>query len=424
MSGSGPGPTVTVDRPEPRGARCPRCETPIAGDYKFCPTCAFRLRSSTLDPAPAAPPSPPRKGRLLLAGLAGALLVVAIVVVGFALDRPEWPQHPTPFTSQPPLDRAYTVADIPGQLISLESNGYAYSVPLSAVQGLSDERRAEIEETLRANGRVLTDEPSLDAIIPYRLQILRIEITRGQYEEFLRDIEEHRDRIPEVWLEWDTKPSVLDIDVLSHVPPSWIRASDPSSPEWGVDESEKNLPVAQVSYVDAVGFCQWASQRLHIEIKLPFMMEWVRAARHPPTASTTSDEVISSAWPWGAMNIRRTYACNSLSFSLPNPGQPRIVDFTYSEGNGGATVDGVLAMAGNVREWAVKHDVRLDGENRPLGQPPYLTWETTPETRRDPAAYAYGGSFKTGIDDCQVDSHAEYKKTDRRDDLGFRVVAR
>lgn len=425
MSGSGPGPTVAVDRPEPRGARCPHCDSPIAGDYKFCPTCAFRLRTGAVDPAPAVPPTPPRNGRLFLAGLAGALLVVAVVVVGYALSSPEWFHRPMERIEGPrsPLGRPYVVADIPRQLIPLDPNGYAYSVPLSSVPGLTDDDRVRYEDSLRSTGQVLTGEPSLDALIDYRLQILRIEVTRGMYEEFLRDIDEHRDRVPDLWLEWDRKGAPADIDILAHVPPSWIRASDPSLPEWSVDEGQKNLPVAQVSYVDAAGFCQWASQRLGITLSLPFVMEWARAARPPPSALTTgNDEIVTSTWPWGTTNIRRTFACNSLSYWLPNPGQAQLVDWYYTEGNGGATVNGVLSMAGNVREWAVIHDVRV--KERPLGQPPYLMWETTAETRRARTALAYGGSFRTGIDDCQVDSRTEYLKTERRDDLGFRLVAR
>ncbi len=417
---------MTVERPEPRGARCPRCESPVAGDYKFCPTCAFRLRAGVLDPAPAAPPSPPRRGRLFLAGLAGALLVTAIVAVGVALGRPAWfprtigPSNPR--EDERELDRAYTVADIPGQLIPLEPFGYAYSVPLSTVAGLTEAQREKYADALRSNGQVLRGEPTLDALIDYKFSILRIEVTRGMYEEFLRDVDEHRARIPQVWLEWDGKASATEIDILAHVPPAWIRSTNPSAPEWGVDEIEKNLPVAQVSYVDAVGFCIWAGHRLGLVINLPYMMEWVRAARPPLSAALENGEEISSTWPWGATNIRHTYACNSLSSWLPNTGWARRVDWSRYEEGGGATVNRVLCMAGNVREWTVIHDDHVV-ERRVLDQPPYLMWTQTPQSRRSRTARAYGGSFRTGIDDCQVDSHTEYLKTDRRDDLGFRIVA-
>lgn len=423
MSGSGPVREITVDRPEPRGARCPRCDAPIAGDFKFCPTCAFRLRAGLPDPGPPTPPRPVGR-HLVLAGLAGAVIVSAIVAAGYALVVPAWLRTPAADESRPSAEialedrRPYAVSDIPAQLRTLAPNGYAYSVPLVDVPGLSDDERNGIEEALRANGLLPGTQPSLEVVVPYRFQMLRAEVTRGQYEEFLRDIDEHRDRIPTVWLEWDRRANAVELDIVDHVPPAWIRSTGGGATEWGVESTSKNLPVAQVSYVDAQGFCEWATRRLGLAITLPFEAEWIRAARPP----SRPDEPVWTAWPWGATPIRRTFACNSLSYWLPNPGRAQIVDFPYPEGNGGATVDGLLAMAGNVREWAVGHDVRRI--DRLLGQPPVLTWSTTPASRRSRTAPAFGGSFRTGIDDCQIDSRANYLKTERRDDVGFRIVVR
>jgi hypothetical protein len=58
-----------------------------------------------------------------------------------------------------------------------------------------------------------------------------------------------------------------------------------------------------------------------------------------------------------------------------------------------------------------------------MGEPPRLSWEQweqTPET-----IWAYGGSFRAGIDDCQVEKRVIYAKSDAsHDDVGFRVVVR
>ena len=54
---------------------------------------------------------------------------------------------------------------------------------------------------------------------------------------------------------------------------------------------------------------------------------------------------------------------------------------------------------------------------------PYLKWakKVTPPTR----FYAYGGSFRSAIEDCQVDRYVQYDGSDRsRDDVGFRLVVR
>ncbi len=418
MSGAGPGSLATTERLEPRDARCPRCQSPIEGDYKFCPTCAFRLRTGVLEPAPAAPASPLRRGQRLWAGVLGASAVLSLGALGLLLFRPDLFDRPRTSTphSTPVTDRVhprpFTIDDIPDQLVSLERGGYAYSVPLAEVPGLSDDDIARIESSLRSDGAEHVGEPSLDAIVYYPLKILRTEVTCGQFEEFLRDVDEHRDRMPEIWLRWERVESPTDVDILAHVPPAWVRRPANGLVEWSVEETAKNLPVSQVSYVDALAFCEWAGKHLGLAIGLPFAMEWIRAAR-PPAVPRDAPAI----WPWGETKL--LYACNSLTYWLPNPGRPQIVDFPYSEGTGGAADGGILCMAGNVREWAAEHSLKLVPHI--LDEPPTLTWEETPNAR---TAIAFGGSFRTGIDDCQIDSRTTYLKTERRDDVGFRIVVR
>lgn len=417
MAGAGPGSLATTERLEPRGARCPRCQSPIEGDYKFCPTCAFRLRTGVLEPAPAAPQSPPRRGQRLLAAVLGASVVLTLCGLGVLLFRPDLFDRPRSGTPHSGLDkdrvhlRAYTVDDIPDELRELERGGYAYSVPLTEVPGLSDDEIARIEGELRNQGATV-GEPSLDAIVYYPLKVLRTEVTCGQYEEFLHDVDEYRDRMPEIWLRWERVESPNDVDILAHVPPSWIRRTAGELVEWGVEETAKNLPVTQVSYVDALAFCEWASKRLNLSIYLPFAMEWIRAAR-PASAPRDAPAI----WPWGQTKL--LYACNSLTYWLPNPGRAQIVDFPYSEGNGGAADGGMLCLAGNVREWTAEHSLKVVYQLH--DEPPFLTWEETPNSR---TAFACGGSFRAGIDDCQVDARTTYLKAERRDDVGFRIVVR
>jgi hypothetical protein len=88
---------------------------------------------------------------------------------------------------------------------------------------------------------------------------------------------------------------------------------------------------------------------------------------------------------------------------------------------GGLSPEGLYAMAGNVREFALDHDLKLI--KQAMGEPPRLSWEQweqTPET-----IWAYGGSFRAGIDDCAVERRAIYTKNDAsHDDVGFRIVVR
>ena len=177
---------------------------------------------------------------------------------------------------------------------------------------------------------------------------------------------------------------------------------------WNVALSDLNLPVTQVSYVDALGFCEWASARLGMEIRIPFAMEWVRAARGGR---------LEYAWPWGDRQL--IYACNNSA----SWGRPQYVHYVYSEPmpQGGLSPEGLYAMAGNVHEYALEHDLKII--ERVMGEPPRVSWEQSERTSN--RIWAYGGSFRRGIDNCTVDSREPYVKTDAsHDDVGFRVVVR
>jgi formylglycine-generating enzyme required for sulfatase activity len=418
-----PGPR-TVAPVEPRAAsrpvRCPRCDAPIEGDYKFCPACAQRLRSTTEEDllAPARARSPWRTGFLVVTALAVAL---ACVLVGVVLFHPSLLDHRSAEQPGTPGAHEYaslaepviTVAEMPADLIEIPP-GDAYEVPLEAVPGLDDLMPGG-DETVRDHwdailrARYPGREPKLVAFLGYPLRILKYEVTRGQYAEFLRDVETNRDRIPRVWLESDRVERPEDVDLFLHTPDAWEAKDVDGVPRsWEVPLADRNLPVAQVSYVDALGFCEWASERLGLEIRIPFAMEWVRAARGGR---------LDYLWPWG--NRPLIYACNNSA----SWGRPQYVHYRYSEPmpSGGLSPEGLYAMAGNVREYALDHDLKLIPQA--MGEPPRLSWEQwdqTPET-----IWAYGGSFRAGIDDCTVEDKEVYAKTDAsHDDVGFRVVVR
>lgn len=411
--------------PEREGAviqRCPRCAARIEGDYRFCPACAFRLRSGPEEPPPApAPVSLWKRGFLMASAVA---LVLACVLVGVVLFYPGWLEGriaPRALDDRPEVTSlavpALTVADIPSELVEIPRDRFAMAYPIYLLP-LSED---QYERVTRAK----PDATVLYGLIRYPLRMMRTEVTRGMYEEFLKDIFAHRDRVPKAWREAREvgKPVLApeDVDLWARTPEPWIqRNSDGEPVSLRVDPLDRNLPVTHVSYVDALGFAQWAGERLGLpddSLALPLHMEWVAAARGGKLFATPPDER-PWLWPWGPDG--RLYACNNAQ-ARPGAG-PLYVHYPYGEG--GASPDGLLAMAGNVAEWVSDHD--LDVVIDTFGQDAWVAPKQripTPDT-----ALAAGGSFRDGLQDCTVESQRSMKKdagtASRRDDVGFRLVVR
>lgn len=91
-------------------------------------------------------------------------------------------------------------------------------------------------------------------------------------------------------------------------------------------------PAAEVTFADAVDFCDWAGQVLGCPVRLPSGHEWEAAARG-------SD---GRPWPWG--EVFDPERCNSVEagwgWTVPVRAHP-----------GGAAAGGAEQLAGNVWEW-------------------------------------------------------------------------
>jgi formylglycine-generating enzyme required for sulfatase activity len=307
------------------------------------------------------------------------------------------------------LERPLRIADLPGQLVDLPA-GTTFTW-----RGPPPEYR-EVEVAPRS--------------------VMRHEVTRGQWAEFLRDLEAHPERIP-AWLReslwrnaeyvrpyanrwWDLAEPVLrassgrtevrrpamlepplsdEAGLLLLVPPSWLLLTPFDEIEWRLPDplkgpASENLPVTEISWWDAVAFAEWASTVLSLDppLHLPFEVEWQRAAHGDDPRRK---------WVWGDELL--LYACNSQNFwSGGGDPAPLPVDYEYSD-HPGTTSDGLWAMAGNASEWA---------------------WPDPDPDETDPPATAprCGGSYLEGIDDCRVDSRQYDDKRQRFPDTGFRLV--
>lgn len=412
-------PTETQDRGtlEPSPSRCPRCSTLVSGAYKFCPTCAFRLRVDLAsEPLPPPARSPWKRGFLILSIVA---VILACALVGVILFHPTWLERPpsneslNPTPTSPGLATPALTADgIADELVELAPLGFAQSFTFSEVPlpDLSDSDRSDIIAQLGSDGLI-------DAVIWYALRVMKYEVTCGQYAEFIADLESHREKTPEVWRVNDHRPGESrreDVDLFEHIPDPWQEKDALGQPTgWRLNPVDRNLPVTHVSYVDAIGFSEWISARLGIDLVLPYSVEWMRAARAGSA---------QNLWPWGDKPL--AYACNNVAY-WGGPGHRLFVHWPYSEPADakvqGANTDGLYAFAGNVREWTVPHDFQV--VRTLAGTRPYLRWIEKPGGIS--RFYAFGGSFRSAIDDCQVDRSEPFGGRDRsRDDVGFRLVAR
>ena len=426
---------------------CPRCGAVVAGKFKFCPECACRLR-----PGPRGPDTPPKsqpRWPTILLALAAALVTGTVIVLGlllFILDRPDAEPQRQEVDVPPVAERqVLTVRDIPHQMVTIPAGVAWYE-----------------EE----------DDGSLTPVYTWPFRMMRYEVTRGQYAEFLSYVTEDASvltRQPfvrdlwrpaepdkegkEAWargnleLWWEAvrdhlsrrlppgetieRPASLtferdedfllddELGVLLLTPPHWIQQARDGALTWAVPAGTENWPVTEVSFYDALAFESWAIQYLQIShLKIPNMGEWRRAYHGNRPHHGDPTEVI---WPWGTRED--PFGCNNLNFFMDeNDAQPWPVQKLYSS-HGGLTLEGAYSMAGNAAEWVREWHLgksRRDASRLVVedGLSEEEAWRETGrrETR--------GGSFYDGIQDCTLDSSKTLDMRARDYAVGFRLVER
>lgn len=196
--------------------------------------------------------------------------------------------------------------------------------------------------------------PRLRLYLP-TYKISRVPVTNAQYKLFLT-ITEHRP------------------------PPHWDSSEIP--------DGKENHPVVNVTWHDAIAFCEWAG------VRLPSEMEWEKAAR--------GDD--GRLYPWGNEPPDQT-RCN---FDL-------ILGMTVAVGSypAGASPYGVLDMSGNTWEWTAT--AWLDSYDDYLAE---LEKHSTMALRR----VLRGGGFRD-LEFVRAASRSWDLPNQHYRDLGFRVVA-
>ncbi|MDR2463765.1 MAG: SUMF1/EgtB/PvdO family nonheme iron enzyme [Verrucomicrobiales bacterium] len=168
------------------------------------------------------------------------------------------------------------------------------------------------------------------------------EVTIGEYEKFLKAMEEEKLKDPkahEKYLPADSKYSKEDFEPLD-----WKniqRALRKTFPQrtYGSNRITRDTPVFNIDYIDAYAYAKWAGKRL------PRELEWQRAA-------SGNDNF---AYPWGKDYKTDYQPDNTICNAYPDlirakknrwPG-PQIVDSFPAD----KSPFGIIGMAGNVSEW-------------------------------------------------------------------------
>jgi sulfatase modifying factor 1 len=157
-----------------------------------------------------------------------------------------------------------------------------------------------------------------------------------------------------------------------------------------------NLPVVNVSYEDAIGFCKWATRKFGTTVRLPTEAEWEYAARGGKKQAT---------YPWG-MESPKTHA----RYRRNAPRGILTVERTAFAPNG----FGLYNMSGNVSEWVAdfyaKDYYRVSPIKDPAG--PAI----------GPKRVIRGGSWADDEPDLTLTRRGSRDPANRRDDIGFRIV--
>ena len=106
----------------------------------------------------------------------------------------------------------------------------------------------------------------------------------------------------------------------------------PRTPDFNPNWSKSDHPIVNVSYIDALAYCDWAG------VKLPTEAQWEKAASWDATRR------VHRKYPWGDVFDTSKLQCSRVDFDAG--GTKPVGSFP-----GGASPYGVLDMAGNVDQW-------------------------------------------------------------------------
>lgn len=217
------------------------------------------------------------------------------------------------------------------------------------------------------DGRYDDEEPIHLLYLP-EYQIARVPVTNAQYAIYIKDS--------------NAQP-----------PEHWRSGKIPSGLE--------NHPVVNVSWYDAIVYCQWLSEKLKKPINLPSEAEWEKAACGPTQSAI--EKFTKYSYSWG--KNWQEWQCNSEELGL---GSTTPVGLFINN----ASFYGVLDMSGNIWEWT-----------RSIYYPyPYQPNDGRENLGTDSFRTLRGGSWGSTKNYMRVSARNKFSPSDRYDFCGFRIA--
>lgn len=161
-------------------------------------------------------------------------------------------------------------------------------------------------------------------------------------------------------------------------------------------EKAADLPVTDISWHDAVAYCQWRSQKDQIAYHLPTEEEWEYAARG-------SDNRL---FPWG-----NSLTSSSANFNKGTQRKYLLGIHAIPNNSSDCSPLGIYAMAGNVAEWT-------NSAFKPYEESTYLSKEADLNSK-----IVRGGSYSTNANALRTSFRTWLLPTETRPDIGFRLAA-
>jgi serine/threonine-protein kinase len=163
---------------------------------------------------------------------------------------------------------------------------------------------------------------------------------------------------------------------------------------WSKPAGKENHPVVNVTWSDAVAFCQWLSQVTGRKVQLPSEAQWEKAARGTD----------GRKYPWG----NEEPVANQLNFNNNVNDTTPVGQYSPYSDSPYEAAD----MAGNVFQWTSS-----------LKKPyPYQADDGRENLQSRDWRVVRGGGFIVGRRGVRSASRVGYNPISRYDDVGFRVI--